>query len=108
MNPATQTLLAEANSARTRGLTGEAITLLERAVRIEPRNPEVWTRLAAAYLQDEQVARAEQHINKAIALAAQRPLALREAWLVMADVREAQGKYSEAAQIRRRYRRVRT
>ena len=108
VNPATQTLLAEAKSARTRGENASAITLLERAVRIEPRNPSVWTQLASAYLADGQIQRAEQHAQKAIALAGRTPLALREAWLVVADIRDAQGKFREATQIRRRYPRVRT
>ena len=84
-----------------------AITYLERAVRIDPRNAELWTELSAAHLADNNLAAANQHVRKAIALAGDDPALSRSAWLQMADIRQAEGNRSEADAIRRRFSAVR-
>ena len=104
---ATVTLLAQAQAAMADAAPQTAITYLERAVRIDPRNAELWTELSAAHLADNNLAAANQHVRKAIALAGDDPALSRSAWLQMADIRQAEGNRSEADAIRRRFSAVR-
>ena len=103
---ATWALVSAAQSAMADQQHDSAIAYLERAVRIDPRNAELWIELSAAHLADDNLAAATQHVRKAIALASQDPALTRRAWLQMADIREAEGNASEAKAIRRRYRAV--
>jgi len=50
-NPAVKELLADAGSAEAGGDYGQAATLLERALRIQPRDPEILQNLAEVQLQ---------------------------------------------------------
>jgi len=104
---ATASLLAAANSASEQQNFGDAISYLERAVRIEPRNANLWIELSDAHLASGNTTAANQHVRKAIALAGSDPALTRLAWLQLADVREAEGNRSEARAIRRRYSRER-
>lgn len=103
---ATLALVSAAQTAMAEEQHDSAIAYLERAVRIDPRNAELWIELSAAHLADNNLAAATQHVRKAIALAAQDPALTRRAWLQMADIREAEGNASEARAIRRRYQAV--
>jgi len=100
---ATVALLAQAQTAMADDAPQTAITYLERAVRIDPRNAQLWIELSSAHLADNNLAAASQHIRKAIALAGNDPVLSRSAWLQMADIREAEGNRSEADAIRRRF-----
>ena len=104
------------SSAADEALAGkqpeQAILLMERAVRIEPRNFELWIRLSRAHLASGNLAPAIQHARKAIALAeissSESSRANQaKAWLQYAKVLDAQGNTREAASIRSRYRRQR-
>lgn len=101
---ATTTLLARAKTARAAKDPASAIAYLERAIRLAPRDPDLWINLSAAHLDDRNLAAAEQHARKAIALSSSEPSLERRAWLQFADVLDAQGKTSEADSIRRRFR----
>lgn len=103
---ATATLLAAAKTALDDDQPRNAVAYLERAVRIDPRNPQLWIKLSAAHLADGNIAAANQHARKAIALAGNDTVLIRDAWLQMADIRDAEGNTSEAKAIRRRYRSV--
>ena len=50
-NPAVKELLADAGTAESSGDYGQAATLLERALRIQPRDPEILQNLAEVQLQ---------------------------------------------------------
>jgi len=50
-NPAVKELLADAGTAESAGDYGQATTLLERALRIQPRDPEILQNLAEVQLQ---------------------------------------------------------
>ena len=104
---ATVELLAQANTSLEANDQATAITYLERAIRITPRNPELWTQLAHAHLLDGNLSVAEQHARKAIALSSSDETLEQQAWLTFADVREAQGNRTEAQGIRRRFSRFR-
>jgi tetratricopeptide (TPR) repeat protein len=62
-NPAVKELLADAGSAESNGDFGQAATLLERALRIQPRDPETLQSLAEVQLQMEDY---EQALNFAM------------------------------------------
>lgn len=102
-NGATQTLLARANEALASQQPETAIMLLERAVRIEPREALLWIRLSRAHLAQGEMDSAFQHARKAIALAGSDSSKFSAAWLQLANVFTAQGKNAEAQQIRRRF-----
>jgi tetratricopeptide (TPR) repeat protein len=59
-NPAVKELLADASSAESTGDYGHAATLLERALRIQPRDPEILQNLAEVQMQMEDY---EQALN---------------------------------------------
>ena len=103
---ATATLLAAAKTAIEDDQPRNAVAYLERAVRIDPRNPQLWIKLSAAHLADGNLAAANQHARKAIALAGDNDVLVRDAWLQMADIRDAEGNTAEARSIRQRYRSV--
>ena len=104
---ATATLLAQAKRAVEDQQAATAITYLERAIRLEPRSPELWTALAQAHLSNDNLVSANQYARKAIALSASNPSEHRLAWLQLADIKEAEGQNAEARSIRRRYSSVR-
>ncbi len=106
---ATFALLSAADEALAVGESRQAILLMERAVRIEPRNFELWIRLSRAHLASGNLASATQHARKAIALADVATGELgraskAKAWLQYANVLDARGDTREAASIRDRYR----
>ena len=105
---ATFALLSNADEALDAEQPKKAILLLERAVRIEPRNFELWIRLSRAHLATNNLVAATQHARKAIALVdadvgPSAALAKAKAWLQYAEVLEYAGQQQEAASIRRRY-----
>ncbi|NKC01160.1 MAG: tetratricopeptide repeat protein [Pseudomonadales bacterium] len=104
---ATAQLLAQANDSLQADDQASAITYLERAIRIAPRDPELWIQLAHVHLKDGNLGVAEQHARKAIALSAADEVLEHQAWLTFADVRDAQGNTAEAKSIRRRFGRFR-
>ena len=93
---ATFALLSAADEALAGKQPEQAILLMERAVRIEPRNFELWIRLSRAHLASGNLAPAIQHARKAIALAeissSESSRANQaKAWLQYAKVLDAQG-----------------
>lgn len=104
---ATAMLLAAAQTASQASNYADAVSYLERAIRIEPRNAALWIELSDAHLASGNTTAANQHVRKAIALAGSDPALTRRAWLQLADVREVEGNLSEAKAIRRRYAGVR-
>lgn len=104
---ATLALLQQSERAAESGSLDEALSYVERAVRIEPRRADLWTRLAALELSAGNPTTAIQYAQKALSLAAERPDWQRDAWLVIADAKEALGERSEASAIRQRWRTAR-
>jgi tetratricopeptide (TPR) repeat protein len=62
-NPAVKELLADAGAAETAGDYGQAAVLLERALRIQPRDPEILQNMAEVQLQVQDY---EQALNFAV------------------------------------------
>lgn len=63
-------LLGQADSYRQSGDSGNEAATVERALRIEPNNPRLWSRLAEVRLKQGQPRQAEQLALKSNALAA--------------------------------------
>jgi predicted Zn-dependent protease len=101
---ATRSLLAAAETATEANNHSTAISYLERAVRLDPRNPQLWLRLSQAHLADGNLPAATQHARKALALGSRDPAITRSAWLQLAAIKDAQGDKAEADAIRRQYR----
>ena len=103
---ATLALLEDSRTAEARGDHQAAINYLERAIRIEPRDPELWIKLADQQVRSGNPEAAIQQAHKAIALAGTRIDWQRAAWLVIADAEEARGDLEAAAAIRRKWRTI--
>lgn len=100
MSPVVRKLLATAGNQRRVGDWGGAASSLERALRIEPRNGRLWSRLA-------QIRYDQKAWNKAIQLAAKSNTLsggnndlLRENWVLMANAYDALGNASAADRYR--------
>ncbi len=100
----TLALLQQSERAAEAGNVDEAIGYVERAIRLSPRDPALWLRLAELQLSAGRDSPAIQMAHKAIALSGSRPDIQRDAWLVVADALESQGDTEEAASIRQRWR----
>jgi len=101
---ATLALLQQSDRAESSGDAEEAVAYVERAIRLNPRQADLWVRLAELHLVREDPAAAVQFANKAITLAGKRMDWVRDAWLVIADARSAQGDNAAAQEIRERWR----
>ncbi len=104
---ATLALLNQSERAAENGSLNEALSYAERAVRIEPRRADLWTHLATLELQNEDPDTAIRYARKALSLATDRPDWTRDAWLVIAEAKDAMGQAAEAAEIRKRWLTVR-
>jgi len=96
--PAVQGLLAEAMGAARDGDLRQALALLERAQRIEPRNPLVWNRLALVRLQEGDLAQAESLALRSNSYAAGQPDLQVRNWRIIADARRGRGDDAGARQ----------
>ncbi len=101
---ATLALLQQSERAASGGSLVEAIAYLERAIRIEPKRADLWVQLAQLEIANQQPTAAIQYANKALALAGTRTDWQRDAWLVIADAKAAQGELEDATRIRERWR----
>lgn len=101
---ATLALLEQSERAASAGDADAAVAYVERAIRLNPRSAELWLKLARLQLANEDPEAAVQFANKAISLAGDRLDWVRDAWLVIADARAAQGDAGAAREIRERWR----
>ena len=102
-NNAAGTLLAQSETLRQSGQLPQAVALVERAIRLEPRRGDLWVQLGRLRFESGELARAEQYARKGIALTRSVEPARRLGWLLLADVSEAQGDAPGAQQIRSRW-----
>ncbi len=102
-NSAALLLLAQSDDLRTDGKHPQAIALVERAIRLEPRNGTLWVQLGRLNFEQGEFAQAEQYARRGIALAGTKPAAKRDGWLLLADISDARGDIEGAEQIRSRW-----
>ena len=95
-------LLTTAQQQQGSGDLNGAVSSLERAQRIAPREPQVLYRLAQIRLNQGDPAQAEQLSRRALSYAAGRPALMASLWELIAQSREKQGDAAGAAQARQR------
>lgn len=100
---ATLALLQLSERAQSAGSLPEAIAYAERAIRINPRQADLWLRLATLELANEQPQSVIQYANKALSLADGQQGLQQQAWLLIADARTALGDHEAAEAIRQRW-----
>ncbi len=94
-------LVEEAEAQSTAGNFSGAAATLERALRIEPRNPHLWNRLAHVRLQQGRFEMAGDLAAKSSALAGDTPGLKRDNWLIIGQARRAAGDKEGAAAAER-------
>ena len=97
---AVQLLLHRAAAQQQAGDYAAAAVSLERGLRIEPRNAQLWYSLAAVRAQQKRYAEVEQFAAKSNALAGQDALLKRKNWQLIAQARAARGDAGGAAKAR--------
>ncbi len=95
-------LVKTARAALNSGRFDQAGSSLERALRIEPRNPWVWQALASLHVLTQQGEQAESEANKAISLAKRNPYLEVESWRLIAEARKQRGNIAGAAEAESR------
>ncbi len=101
-NSAVVSLLEQAQSLSAAGQLDQAGASLERALRIEPRNPLLWQRLAAVRIDQQQYLQAENLAKKSNALAQGYHNLRRENWLLIARARSLNGDDEGSREARER------
>lgn len=106
-NRAVRNLMQRAEAQRQAGEHAAAQASIERALRIEPDNPDLWNRLAHLYLLQASYTRAEQFAAKSNSLLQGDDGLAADNWSVIAQARRALGdavgarEASERARVRR-------
>ncbi|MGE4544529.1 MAG: tetratricopeptide repeat protein [Pedobacter sp.] len=90
-NSAVVSLLNKARTQSTAGQLHEASASLERAVRIEPRNPYLWQELARVRLEQGLYRQAENLAAKSNSLITTDTSLRRENWRIIGQARTKQG-----------------
>ncbi len=98
LSAASGALVAQAHTQAAGGDFGQAAATLERALRIEPDNPLLWTELGRARLGENNPAQADAMGRKALSLATGDPAAQSSAWHLIADAFRARGRNADAAE----------
>jgi len=90
-NIAVASLLEGARNEAAAGRLANAAASLERALRIEPRNPRLWQALARVRLQQGDYAQAESTARRSSSWAGGDNALRSENWRLIAQAREARG-----------------
>lgn len=105
--PSSSAVIALLDNADRQTRSGELDTAaagLERALRLEPRNPQIWQRLAEIRLQQGQLSQAENLAAKSTSLSGNNADLISRNWEIIADARRRQGNVAgsrEAAELAR-------
>lgn len=97
-------LLSEADASYQQGNLNESVTTIERALRIEPRNPLLLYKLAKLRLQQGQPDLAENLAKKSELLATGNAQLKKKNWILIAEARDQLGKEEAAKEARQRAR----
>jgi len=99
-NVAIAGLMENARADAAAGRLANAAATLERALRIEPRNPRLWQELARVRLKQGQYAQAESVAARSNSWAGSDNALRAENWRLIAEAREARGDAEGARQAR--------
>jgi cytochrome c-type biogenesis protein CcmH/NrfG len=89
--------MREAEASSASGSLDEAAATLERAIRIQPRNAQLWHKLAEVRLKQYQPGLAEDLAKKSNVLAKDDSELARQNWAIIADARRKKGDQQGAA-----------
>lgn len=106
-NEAVALLWEQAEEARRNDEPKSAIGALERALRVAPEDPVLWSRLAELQLEQGEHGVAENQAARSNSLAGERPLLRYRNWLIIAAAREQRGDEEGARQARAEAERIR-
>jgi tetratricopeptide (TPR) repeat protein len=101
-NATTLALASAAETDRRQGNLEQAAARLERAIRIDPTNAQLWHHLALIRLDQKNHQQAEELAQRSNALVVGRSPLLAENWRVIAKARRAQGNEQGARDAERR------
>ena len=95
-SPAVLVLMTQADRSQSLDQLDTAVATLERALRIQSRNAELWSRLAKIRLQQQQLPLAENLAKKSNTLAAGIPAIKARNWAMIAEIKKRQGDAAAA------------
>lgn len=98
--PAVVALMSESERNQRAGDLESAVAVLERALRIDPRNPTLTYKLAELRLKQEKPRLAEDLAKKAALLAAGDSALKRQSWLLISEARRMQSNYQGAKEAK--------
>ncbi len=96
LSPASKALVAQAQAQRKKGDLPGATVSLERALRIEPRNPLLWIEMGRLRMDQRNYPQAEAMGRKALSVSIGDQRTQSSAWLLIADALKSRGKNPEA------------
>lgn len=96
LSPASRALVTQAQSQRQKGDLPGATISLERALRIEPRNPLLWIEMGRLRMDQRNYAQADAMGRKALSMSIGDGRTQSQAWLLIADALRARGRVPEA------------
>ena len=102
LSPAAAGLIREASTLLAQDNPRGAVSKLERAQRISPRSAEIYYKLSEAYVALDQLGTAEQFTLKGLSLAGSNTGLQRAGWMLLADIRRADGNTAGANQAEAR------
>ena len=97
-SPAVLALMKEADASSASGRLDNAAATLERAIRIQPRNAQLWHKLAGVRLQQHQPGLAEDLAKKSNILAKDNKSLIHKNWSIIADARRQKGDHQGASE----------
>jgi hypothetical protein len=96
LSPASKALVSQAQAQRKKGDLPGATVSLERALRIEPRNPLLWIEMGRLRMDQRNFPQAEAMGRKALSMAIGDARTQSSAWLLISDALRARGRNPEA------------
>jgi hypothetical protein len=100
VKPAVGALVSAADQSNSSGNLDAAVATIERAIRIEPRNPALYYKLAELRLKQSKPRLAEDLAKKSALLASNNPGLKRQSWLLIGNARVMQKNYAGAKAAR--------
>ena len=100
MSPAILALVTEAEASSRSGDLESAVVTIERALRIDSRNPRLTYKLAALRLKQSKQRLAEDLAKKAALLSADDKALKKKSWLLISEARRQQKNYHGAKEAR--------
>lgn len=96
LSPASRALVSQAQAQRQKGDLPGATVSLERALRIEPRNPLLWIEMGRLRMDQRNFAQAENMGRKALSMSIGDDRTQASAWQLVGDSLKARGRNPEA------------